>query len=646
MVMLKEEAYDVLELPVGADQDSIRTSYKRLALKWHPEKHSSSPESVKKFQQVSRAYKCLASDSSNPKDMTLPEMLRLFQEVFFSCTLGTLNGSGYNTSDDDDYDDSDDDDGLLYRAFGDKIKMKQELKKKQAINTTSRHLTSEEISRNAEELITEEEKEKKRAEKRRAKKKRRRERKKIEKQENPKEENEKTVLKGKSSETEKGKKSDKKLPSGTSSEGEMSFDPTSAFFTKVVNKKKKTPTQESSQTSKKDRSREKAQHGGKSEEEVEDLDPCVLRSRQLAIRGNEMAQTGHYLPAIELFTEAIKLDPRDFRFFGNRSYCFDRILQYEKALRDAEKAILLAKDWAKGYFRKGRALAGLKQFSEAEKSFMQVLKLDKNCEDAVQELLRVRTHQLTEMGFSRHQAESAIKKYGSVQAALDSLLAGVVADNSLSSEVYMSDEDEFLTTPTPVIPQPTPLQQSPPDGKMDPQNPEGLTALWVGNVLPQVTEKKLTQMFQKYGQVTSVRLLPEKYCAFINFKFPVSAGKAMQQLQGVECEGQRLLIKFPDNPICNGNVMIRKTSQQSQPLHSQHQLLQQQQQQQQPQQSSKTSGARTQQKQSGPVNGDECYFWRTTGCIYGDKCHFKHEPQHKGVDKKPWQKSDTLDSLE
>ena len=30
-----------------------------------------------------------------------------------------------------------------------------------------------------------------------------------------------------------------------------------------------------------------------------------------------------------------------------------------------------------------------------------------------------------------------------------------------------------------------------------PQNPEGLTALWVGNVLPQVTEKKLTQMFQK-----------------------------------------------------------------------------------------------------------------------------------------------------
>ena len=33
-------------------------------------------------------------------------------------------------------------------------------------------------------------------------------------------------------------------------------------------------------------------------------------------------------------------------------------------------------------------------FSEAEDAFSQVLKLDKNCEEAVQELLRVRTSQI------------------------------------------------------------------------------------------------------------------------------------------------------------------------------------------------------------------------------------------------------------
>jgi len=31
-----------------------------------------------------------------------------------------------------------------------------------------------------------------------------------------------------------------------------------------------------------------------------------------------------------------------------------------RALKDAEKAVSLAKDWPKGYFRQGRALAGLK----------------------------------------------------------------------------------------------------------------------------------------------------------------------------------------------------------------------------------------------------------------------------------------------
>lgn len=43
------------------------------------------------------------------------------------------------------------------------------------------------------------------------------------------------------------------------------------------------------------------------------------------------------------------------------------------------------------------------------------------------------------------------------------------------------------------------------------------------------------------------------------------------------------------------------------------------------------------QKQSGPVNGDECYFWRTTGCMYGEACRYKHNPSSKGIDMKPWQ---------
>lgn len=35
----------------------------------------------------------------------------------------------------------------------------------------------------------------------------------------------------------------------------------------------------------------------------------------------------------------------------------------------------------------------------------------------------------------------------------------------------------------------------------------------------------------RYGQVTSVRPLPEKFCAFVNFKTKEAAGRAMHHLQ-------------------------------------------------------------------------------------------------------------------
>ncbi|KAL4231630.1 hypothetical protein ACF0H5_009210 [Mactra antiquata] len=565
--------------------------------------------------------------------MSLDSMLSLFKDVFFTKQVTSYNGSGYDSSFDEDDDDDTDDDVKYSNIFPDKIKLKQDWKKsRDDSDHIGKTLSPEEISRNAQELITEEEKEKRRAEKRRAKKKRRREKKKQEKQETEKtdivEEKKSSRQKPKDLpdlSTDKNKKPEIKGDMSTSSD-EAGFDPNSAFFTKVVNKKKKSPLVDSQPSS-----RQKKDKGEKSDEESEELDPKTLRSRQLAIKGNEMAHLGHYNAAIDLFSEAIRLDPKDFRFFGNRSYCYDRILLYEKALKDAEKAISLAKEWPKGYFRQGRALAGLKMFPEAEQAFSQVLKLDKNCEDAVQELLRVRTHQIMEMGFTRPQSEAAIKKYGTVQAALDSLLAGV-AENSLSTgqEVYVSDDDEFVATSQ------TNHRSMSGDTKMDPKNPEGLTALWVGNVLPEVTDKKLLQMFSRFGSVKSVRCLPEKYCAFVNFLTKEAAGKAMDGLQGVECNGQRLLIKFPDHPITNGNdhgtITIRKTTTTATATPPT------------PSTTNKSNGTiigaavKNTQKITGPVNGNECYFWRTTGCTYGDKCRNMHVAAHKGIDRKPWQK--------
>jgi len=58
------------------------------------------------------------------------------------------------------------------------------------------------------------------------------------------------------------------------------------------------------------------------------------------------------------------------------------------------------------------------------------------------------------------------------------------------------------------------------------------TALWVGNVDPgMVTEKQMGQLFSKCGKVSSVRILPHKYCAFVNYMDSKSAVLAMEKLQ-------------------------------------------------------------------------------------------------------------------
>ncbi len=57
------------------------------------------------------------------------------------------------------------------------------------------------------------------------------------------------------------------------------------------------------------------------------------------------------------------------------------------------------------------------------------------------------------------------------------------------------------------------------------------TSLWIGNVDPSVSEEILSDIFSDYGQLANVRCLPEKYCAFVNYKIKEDASKAMQNLQ-------------------------------------------------------------------------------------------------------------------
>ncbi|KAL0964620.1 hypothetical protein UPYG_G00326540 [Umbra pygmaea] len=483
---------------------------------------------------------------------------------------------------------------------------------------------SQEPDITGEEDLCEEEKARRRAERRRAKRKRQRERKKLEQVKMPegtKQDNDEYCFgseaeeddSGSEVEEEKREEEEKKeykavisdskdlhntSPSGAKGpenvtaqcpEEEPEWDVSSAFFANAASHIKP-----KGWTKLGCRGKENKENEARTKD-VNGTDTVTRRSASLTEKGIQFVQEGQYSQAVSMFTEAIRCDPNDYRFFGNRSYCYGCLDQYPQALADAEMSIQLAPTWAKGHFRKGSALMGMKRYSEAEKAMEQVLKFDKDCEEAVNDLFNCKVLQLMELGFDEIHSVSLLERFTTVQAVLASseALRAVSQNSSLTLPGWVDICQLFTQSPC--------------------------ASLWVGNVCPELTEKHLWDLFKTYGDIDSIRVLHERTCAFVNFKSINMAAEAMEKLNGYNIENNRLVIRYPDRrtqkilpvPLKNSTPASLQTA--------------------------SATGSFSSPRRRGPVNGNECYFWRTTGCHFGEKCRYKHIPEQKGQDRKPWQ---------
>ncbi|KAJ7988872.1 hypothetical protein DPEC_G00313700 [Dallia pectoralis] len=344
------------------------------------------------------------------------------------------------------------------------------------------------------------------------------------------------------------------------------------------------------------------------------VEDTVKRSTELALIGNQLAAGGQLEMAIKYFTDAIKHNPTEFKLFGNRSFCYEKLHQYDRALCDADLSLSMNPGWIKGLFRRGKALSGLKRYFEACQTYEEVLKQDSLCSDAARELLSVQIMQLMEMGFSRDESTNALLVHGDLEKAIN-VLSGIEDRLVSNVPIVVASTEEFWEDVGPwegVGPKTKHIVQSKPPPKPECRsvNPttardrytSGLYAVYVGRFGSSTTQSMLHDLFRSAGNIHSIKILPLSQCAFVNYTSQKACEKAISTLHGKVLNGVTLAVRYPDK------VLQKKLGLSQSP--ATHPGLNNQ-----------------------PNKSEECYYWRTTGCATPTTCVFRHVPQHKGIDR-------------
>ncbi|XP_010266290.1 PREDICTED: dnaJ homolog subfamily C member 7 isoform X1 [Nelumbo nucifera] len=97
-----KDYYKILEVSYDATEDTIRSNYIRLALKWHPDKRKDQDGATSRFQEINEAYQVLSDpvkrreyDSKGMErvyDYNIIEYLNRYKGLILTCNgLGIRN---------------------------------------------------------------------------------------------------------------------------------------------------------------------------------------------------------------------------------------------------------------------------------------------------------------------------------------------------------------------------------------------------------------------------------------------------------------------------------------------------------------------------------------------------------------------------
>ena len=100
--------------------------------------------------------------------------------------------------------------------------------------------------------------------------------------------------------------------------------------------------------------------------------------------GNQKYKDGDYPAAIKHYTEAVKRNPDDPKYYSNRAACYTKLAAFDLGLKDCEKCVEIDPKFIKGWIRKGKILQGMQQQGKALTAYQKALELDPSNSEALE----------------------------------------------------------------------------------------------------------------------------------------------------------------------------------------------------------------------------------------------------------------------